>query len=237
MDAVRTHLIRRGARVVLLLTPPFDLTPRDPGYIKGYVPGIRENGGQYSHAAIWAAMALTKLGSGDEAVELFHMLNPINRARSIADVEQYRVEPYVIAADVYAHPMHLGRGGWTWYTGSEAWMMRFGIESILGLTRRGDTFALEPCIPSVWPSFAITWRYGRSVYEIEVSNPDRRSAGIAAATLDGQDVDPLAIPLLDDGRTHRVVARVGEAAPVGRRAEPVAASPSGAASPRRRAKA
>ncbi len=239
MDAVRTHLIRRGARVVLLLTPPFDLTPRDPGYIKGYVPGIRENGGQYSHAAIWTAMALTKLGSGDEAVELFHMLNPINRTRSIADVEQYRAEPYVIASDVYAHPMHLGRGGWTWYTGSAAWMVRLGVENILGLTRRGDTFALEPCIPSVWPSFAITWRFGQSVYEIEVANPDRRSSGIAAATLDGEDVDPLAIPLHDDGRTHRVQARVGAreaTAPVASRREPVAASPSGG-SPRRRAKA
>jgi cyclic beta-1,2-glucan synthetase len=236
MDAVRTHLIRRGPRVVLLLTPPFDKTPRDPGYIKGYVPGIRENGGQYSHAAIWTAMAMTRLGSGDEAVELFHMLNPINRTRSIADVEQYRSEPYVIAADVYAHPMHLGRGGWTWYTGSAAWMMRLGLESILGLVRHGDTFALEPCIPSMWPSFAITWRCGRSIYEIEVSNPDRRSTGIAAVTLDGVEVDPLAIPLLDDGRTHRVQARVGTrdaAAPAGAR-DPVAASPGG--TPRRGSK-
>jgi cyclic beta-1,2-glucan synthetase len=232
MDAVRTHLVRRGARVVLLLTPPFDVTPRDPGYIKGYLPGIRENGGQYSHAAIWTAIALTQLGSGDEAVELFHMLNPINRTRTLADVEQYRAEPYVIAADVYGHPMHLGRGGWTWYTGSAAWMMRLGVENILGLTRHGDTFALEPCIPSVWPSFAITWRCGSSVYEIEVSNPDRRSTGIAAATLDGEEVDPRAIPLAADARTHRVVARMGEPAAAAARPEPVAASPPRA--PRRR---
>lgn len=210
MDAVRTLLIHRPAQVILLLTPPFDQSPQDPGYIKGYMPGIRENGGQYTHAAIWAAMAIAKLGDGDEAVELFHMLNPINHARSMQEVERYKVEPYVVAADVYAHPRHVGRGGWTWYTGSAGWLYRLGIESILGLTRRGPTFAIDPCIPGSWSGYSITWRLGRTLYEIKVSNPSRYSRGIAQATLDGHAVDPSVIPLADDGLRHEVHVMMGE---------------------------
>lgn len=204
MDAVRTLLIRRPAQVILLLTPPFDTSPSDPGYIRGYLPGIRENGGQYTHAAVWTAMAIAKLGNGDEAVELFHMLNPINHARSPQEVERYKVEPYVVAADVYAHPLHVGRGGWTWYTGSAGWLYRLGLESILGLARRGATFALDPCIPASWPGYSITWRLGRTPYAITVENPDRCCRGVAAATLDGSAVDPSAIPLADDGALHVV---------------------------------
>ncbi|HSD33126.1 MAG TPA: glucoamylase family protein, partial [Gemmatimonadales bacterium] len=137
MDAVRTQLVRRGARVVLVLAPPFDRSAQDPGYIRGYPPGVRENGGQYTHAAVWTVMAVARLGNGDEAVELFHLLNPINHTRSAADVERYKTEPYVMAGDVYAHPAHAGRGGWTWYTGSAGWMYRAGLESILGLKRHG----------------------------------------------------------------------------------------------------
>jgi cyclic beta-1,2-glucan synthetase len=232
MDAVRTYLIRRGPQVVLLLTPPFDLSGRDPGYIKGYLPGIRENGGQYSHAAIWTAAALAQLGNGDEAVELFHMLNPINRTRSAADVEQYKVEPYVIAADVYAHPMHLGRGGWTWYTGSAAWMHRLGIEFILGLKRRGDAFAVEPTIPAGWPGYTITWRWGKSEYEIVVTNPDRCCRGVAAATIDGNEVDPAAIPLRDDGGRHRVEIRMGVRAEAPPAPTPLPQAPPAAKKPR-----
>src|SRR5678815_4329678 len=132
IGAVRTHLLRRDARIVQLLTPPFDRMAHDPGYIKGYLPGIRENGGQYTHAAIWAVIALARLGMGDEAMELFHMLNPINHMRTTEDTERYRAEPYVVAADVYAHPMHVGRGGWTWYTGSAGWMYQAAIQSLLG---------------------------------------------------------------------------------------------------------
>ncbi len=209
MDAVRTLLVNRTASVILLLTPPFDKSAQDPGYIKGYVPGIRENGGQYTHAAIWAAMAIAKLGNGDEAVELFHMLNPINHARSSQEVERYKVEPYVVAADVYAHPLHMGRGGWTWYTGSAGWLYRLGLESILGLTRHGSTFALDPCIPASWPGYSITWRFGRTQYEISVVNTGRHSRGIAEVTLDGSAVDPSAIPLADDGRLHEVRAVMG----------------------------
>ncbi len=209
MDAIRTHLIRRGPQVLLLLTPPFDHSAQEPGYIKGYPPGVRENGGQYTHAALWVVMAMARLGSGDEAVELFHMLNPVNHARTAADVERYRAEPYVVAGDVYAHPAHAGRGGWTWYTGSAAWMHRAGLESILGLRRRGSTFEMDPCIPSSWPDYAIVWRFGRTRYEIAVSNPERRCRGIAEAELDGVPVDSGAIPLVDDGGTHQVRVVLG----------------------------
>jgi len=163
MDAVRTQLVRRDAGVIQLLAPPFDQSAVDPGYIKGYVPGVRENGGQYTHAALWAVMAVAHLGSGDEAVELFHMLNPINHTRTRGDVDRYKVEPYVVAGDVYTHPAHIGRGGWTWYTGSAAWMYRLGLESILGLRRRGGSFAIAPCVPGSWDRFVVHWRQGRSV--------------------------------------------------------------------------
>jgi cyclic beta-1,2-glucan synthetase len=210
MDSVRSHLVRRDSRVVLLLTPPFDTSPQDPGYIKGYIPGVRENGGQYTHAALWALMAVSRLGSGDEAVELFHLLNPINHTRSPADVARYKVEPYVVAADVYAHPAHAGRGGWTWYTGSASWMYRAGLESILGIERRGAVLALKPCIPFAWPGFSVALRCGAARYEISVENPHQRCSGIAEAELDGAPVDAAAIPLRDDGRIHRVRVVIGD---------------------------
>jgi cellobiose phosphorylase len=210
MDSVRMQLVRRSAGLIQLLAPPFDTSALDPGYIKGYVPGVRENGGQYTHAALWTVMAIAKLGSGDEAVELFHMLNPINHTRTPPDVARYRVEPYVVAADVYTHPAHLGRGGWTWYTGSAAWMYRVGLESILGLTRRGDCFAIAPCIPRSWPGFSVRWRHGLSTYEIEVENPGHVTGGVAEAKLDGVLVDARAIPLVDDGGTHRLAVVMGD---------------------------
>jgi len=211
MNAVRAHLVRRGSGVVLLLSPPFDRTALDPGYIKGYLPGVRENGGQYTHAAAWVVLALTRLGSGDEAAELFHMLNPINHTRTPGAVARYMTEPYAVAADVYDHPAHRGRGGWTWYTGSSGWMYRVGLEGMLGLERRGAFFALKPCIPSSWPGYSIDWRFGTSRYAIEVANPELRCGGVASAELDGTPVDPEAIPLLDDGREHRVRVVLGNA--------------------------
>jgi cyclic beta-1,2-glucan synthetase len=216
LDAVRALLIRRQAQVILLLTPPFDVSPNDPGYIKGYLPGIRENGGQYTHAAIWTAMAIAKLGYGDEAVELFHMLNPINHTRSPQDVERYKVEPYVIAADVYAHAQHIGRGGWTWYTGSAGWLFRLGMESILGVTRRGATLAFDPCISTAWSGFTMTLRLGGARYEVTVVNPERQSRGIKQAALDGSPVDPSAVPFVDDGAVHQihiVMGRPAESSP------------------------
>ncbi len=209
MDAVRTHLVRRATRSVLLLTPPFDQGLRDPGYIRGYPPGLRENGGQYTHAAVWTVMAVAQLGNGDEAMELFHMLNPINHARTAADVERYKTEPYVTAGDVYAHPQHAGRGGWTWYSGSCGWMYRAAVESILGLRRHGDTFEVDPCIPTSWPSFRMTWRHGRSTYRIVVTNPEHRARGVMSVELDGRSCPVNAIPLVDDGVIHEVEVTVG----------------------------
>jgi cyclic beta-1,2-glucan synthetase len=162
MAAMAEQLIRTEDGLALLFTPPFDRTPRDPGYIKGYPPGIRENGGQYSHAGMWAVLAYAKLGAGDQAQALFALLNPINHARTPAEVERYKVEPYVIAADVYSVPPHVGRGGWTWYTGSAAWMYRAGIEGILGIRREGDRIVVDPCIPADWPGFEATIQLGRS---------------------------------------------------------------------------
>ncbi|HYE88203.1 MAG TPA: glucoamylase family protein [Vicinamibacterales bacterium] len=199
LDAVRARLIDRQARVLMLLAPPFDKSDQDPGYIKGYPPGIRENGGQYTHAAVWALMAVAKAGNGDEAAELFHMLNPINHTRTPGDVARYRTEPYVLDGDVYARPPHAGRGGWSWYTGSAGWLYRAGLESIIGLRRRGDHFEIDPCVPSSWPEFTISWRHRDATYEIIVTNPRRVWRGVAKAELDGAVVDHRSIPLSDTG--------------------------------------
>jgi cyclic beta-1,2-glucan synthetase len=219
LDAVQAHLVRRDAQLVLLLTPAFDHMTHDPGYIKGYVPGVRENGGQYTHAALWAVIALARLGRGDAAMELFHMLNPINHTRSIDEVERYRGEPYVVAADVYAHPMHVGRGGWTWYTGSAGWMYQAAVGALLGLRVHAATFTIDPCIPTQWPGYSLVWMRGRTRYEVTVTNPHKTSRGVASAELDGRPVDPAAIPIHDDGGTHRVtieLARPGVQEPARR---------------------
>jgi cyclic beta-1,2-glucan synthetase len=211
MDAVRTALIVRGARLVRLIDPPFDKTAQEPGYIKAYPPGIRENGGQYTHAAAWVVIALAKLGSGDEAAEVFHMLNPVNHTRTESDAQGYKLEPYVMAGDVYARPPHTGRGGWSWYTGAAGWMYRAGLENLLGLRRRGNTFGIDPCIPARWPQFRIVWSYMTTRYEITVLNPDRRCRGVASAQVDGVAVSPMAIPLVDDGAVHQVRVVLGGA--------------------------
>ena len=212
LDAVRTHLVRRGAGLILLLTPPFDRSPQSPGYIKGYPPGARENGGQYTHAAAWIVMALARKGCGDEAAELFHMLNPINHTRDGAQVGRYKGEPYVLAGDVLAHPDHSGRAGWTWYSGSAGWMYRAGLESILGLRRNGPTFEMDPCIPSSWSEYEVSWLFGRTRYVISMANPEHRCRGVASAALDGAPADPRAIVLSDDGATHAVRLVMGEPA-------------------------
>jgi cyclic beta-1,2-glucan synthetase len=212
MDAVRAHLIQRGTGVMLLLTPPFDRSPRDPGYIRGYPPGLRENGGQYTHAAAWVVMAVAAQGNGDEAVELFHLLNPVNKGRTTADVERYQGEPYAVAGDVYSHPEHAGRCGWSWYTGAAGWLYRAGLESILGLRRHGSTFEMDPCLPATWPQCTITWRFGRSRYEITIENPESRCRGVGHAEFDGERVDPRSIPLIDDGATHTARIVIGKPA-------------------------
>ena len=204
MAAVAAHLVRRDDRLVLLLTPPFDRTLRDPGYIKGYLPGIRENGGQYTHAAVWAIVAFARLGDGAMAAELFGMLNPLAHAGTPAGVQRYKVEPYVVAADVYSEPPHVGRGGWTWYTGSAAWLYRAGLESILGFRLRGARLEIDPCIPPAWPGFTLTFRHRSARYEIVVSNPRGATGGVASVELDGMPLDGPSLPLADDGTTHRV---------------------------------
>jgi len=211
MTAADEHLVRRDDGLVLLFAPPFDHTPKDPGYIKGYPPGVRENGGQYTHAAIWMAIAFAMLGDGDKAAGLFSILNPISRSSTPAGIARYEVEPYVVCADVYATPQHLGQGGWTWYTGSAGWMYRTGLEWILGLRQKGESLLLDPCIPRTWPSFEILFRYRSARYEITVENPQRVSRGIASAKLDDAPLPggPVRIRLMDDNATHKLRVILG----------------------------
>jgi cyclic beta-1,2-glucan synthetase len=210
MASVQRLLVRRDDRLLLLLTPPFDRTPLDPGYIKGYPPGIRENGGQYTHAAVWSVMALAALGEGDQAADLFNLLNPVHHAATRTDVSRYRVEPYVVAADIYSEPPHVGRGGWTWYTGAAGWLHRAGLESILGLRKRGATLHIDPCIPRGWKGFAIAYRHGLTLYRIAVENPHGVCRGVSQVTLDGVSLAGAAVvPLSDDGREHEVRVVLG----------------------------
>jgi cellobiose phosphorylase len=207
MASLDQHLVRRDAGLIQLLDPPFDKSKEDPGYIRGYVPGVRENGGQYTHAAIWATMAFAQLGDRDRAWELFRMINPVNHARDAESVDTYKVEPYVAAADVYAVAPHVGRGGWTWYTGSAGWMYRLIIESLLGLNLEGDVLRLAPCIPSDWPGYVVRYRYRDTVYRIDVrqvAGPE----GAAGLSVDGVRQETLSIPLNDDQATHRVEVRL-----------------------------
>ena len=211
MAAVEEYLVKRGDGLVLLFTPPFDRTPLDPGYIKGYLPGVRENGGQYTHAALWSLIAFAALGDGDKAGELFSILNPINHAGTRAGVYRYKVEPYVAAADVYAEPPHVGRGGWTWYTGSAGWMYRAGVEWILGFRFRGAALHVDPCIPRSWPGYQITFRYHSARYELVVQNPHGATRGVSRIAVDGKELgkDVRAIPLADDGARHRIEVTLG----------------------------
>jgi cyclic beta-1,2-glucan synthetase len=214
MASLDKHLIRRDEGLALLFWPPFDSTEdgapdktaSDPGYIRGYPPGLRENGGQYSHAAMWAVMAFAKLGEGDKAAALFAMLNPIHHACTPAEVERYKVEPYVVAADIYSVEPHIGRGGWTWYTGSAGWMYRAGIESILGIFREGGFLVVDPCIPAAWPGFSATVKLDSTRYDIRVEMPSHRCRGVSFATLDGVSIlcAKGRIRVALDGATHQL---------------------------------
>jgi cyclic beta-1,2-glucan synthetase len=211
MSAVNAQLVSRSDGLVLLFTPPFDHTRHDPGYIKAYPPGLRENGGQYTHAAMWSTLAFALMGDGDRAGELFSLLNPINHGSTRAGIHRYKVEPYVACADVYSAAPHIGRGGWTWYTGSAGWMYRTGVEGILGVKMRGDRLSIDPCIPRAWNGFEITYRHGASRYRIAVENPHGVSRGIVQASLDGQEISRNAfdIKLVDDGRYHFGLVTLG----------------------------
>ncbi len=209
MASFEKHLVRNDARLLMLLTPAFDKTPHDPGYIKGYLPGVRENGAQYTHAALWAVRATARRGDGARAFALYQMLNPLTHASTPDDVARYKVEPYVVAADVYTAEGHLGRGGWTWYTGSASWMYRVAVESLLGFTLRGDRLTLDPCIPPTWPAFTIRYRRGSAHYVVRVTNPGGVECGVASVVVDGATMPDFAIPLVDDGRTHVVQIVMG----------------------------
>jgi cyclic beta-1,2-glucan synthetase len=211
MAALDRQLIRREDGLALLFAPPFDKTPHDPGYIKGYPPGVRENGGQYTHAATWSVMAFAALGEGDKAAELFSLLNPINHSRTPADAYRYKVEPYVVCADIYSMAPHVGRGGWTWYTGSAGWLQRAGVESLLGLRLRGAFLSIDPCIPKGWDKYEATIKYRTARYSISVENPSRVCRGVVFASVDGVEIAerPLLVALLDDGGRHRVSVRLG----------------------------
>jgi cyclic beta-1,2-glucan synthetase len=204
MSAVNTQLVSRADGLVKLFTPPFDHTSKDPGYIKAYPPGLRENGGQYTHAAMWTTLAFALLGDGDRAGELFSLMNPINHASTRAGIHRYKVEPYVVCADVYSAPPHVGRGGWTWYTGSAGWMYRAAVEGILGIHLRGATLVVDPCIPRAWAGCELTYKFGSSRYRITVKNPRGVGRGVTEASLDGKALSSAAceIKLVDDGRYH-----------------------------------
>jgi cellobiose phosphorylase len=208
MEAVDARLVDRELGLIQLFDPPFDKTDHDPGYIKGYVPGVRENGGQYTHAALWVIWAWTLLGDGARAGALLDMINPARHAAD--DAERYMVEPYTIAADVYKTPGHQGRGGWTWYTGSAGWLYRLAVEQVLGLRREGDQLIVAPCLPPDWPGYSATYRFGSSTYVITVAGP--QSPGAAARlSLDGALLPAQAVPLLDDGAEHEVSIAFAEA--------------------------
>ena len=209
MQSVNEQLIRDDAGLLLLLAPPFDRSARDPGYIKGYLPGIRENGAQYTHAALWTALACARLGNGDRAAALMRMLNPLARTRTSEDVRRYATEPYVIAGDVYAAPGHEGRGGWSWYTGAASWSYRAALEGILGFEKRGARLRFDPCIPAAWPGFEVDYRFGGSVYAVSVKNSTSTSIGVLSMTVDGAAVTAGWIDLVDDGSRHAVVIVLG----------------------------
>jgi cyclic beta-1,2-glucan synthetase len=216
LDEVERQLVSEKEGLIRLLTPPFENTPHDPGYIKGYLPGVRENGGQYTHAALWVVRALAEMGRRGRAARLLEMLSPVSHARTPEEVARYRVEPYVMAADVYGEAPHVGRGGWTWYTGSSGWMLRVALESVLGFRLvEGRAFSLRPRVPDDWPEFSIDYRVpGESTrYEIRVRNPHGRAGEVVEARLDGSVLAPAGggalVPLAHDGATHRVEVILG----------------------------
>jgi len=208
MQSVDRRLVRTDAGLIQLFDPPFDKSSLDPGYIKGYIPGVRENGGQYTHGAIWTAMAFALSGEVERAWELFALLNPIHHAATPKQIATYKVEPYVVAADVYAVAPHTGRGGWTWYTGSAGWMYRLLVETLLGVNLVGDQLHLTPRLPKSWTSFKVHYRYRQTIYHITIIPLVADWAGANQLFLDGKELASEMIPLLDDRREHFVECKV-----------------------------
>jgi cyclic beta-1,2-glucan synthetase len=208
--AADEQLVREADRLVLLFWPPYDSTLHDPGYVRAYPPGIRENGGQYTHAATWLGWAHAALGDGEAAEHIFGLLNPILRTRTTADVERYRDEPYALAADIYSCPPWTGRGGWSWYTGAAAWLWRLGVEAILGLRREAGGLYIEPCIPPTWHGFEAWVRLGRQHVHVVVENPDGVASGVASMILDGAALGSHHVCVNPDvPGTHEVHVRLG----------------------------
>jgi cyclic beta-1,2-glucan synthetase len=208
MKSFDEMLVKEKDQLVLLFTPPFDKTTHDPGYIKGYLPGVRENGGQYTHAATWSIIAHVLLGNGDRALEIFNMINPVEHGKDPAGAQKYKVEPYVLAGDVYSQAPHSGRGGWSWYTGAAGWMHRAGLEYMLGLQIQGNELTLNPCISSDWKEFKIRYKFGGSLYQIQVRNPQGVQKGIRGVAINGKAAK-FPLVLIDDGKTHHVDVTMG----------------------------
>lgn len=204
MDSLEKHLVDKENGIIKLLDPPFNNGKFKPGYIKSYLPGVRENGGQYTHAAIWAIIALVKLGFGDKGTEYFRMINPIEHSRTREEAIKYKIEPYVIAGDVYGAENLAGRGGWSWYTGSSSWFYKAGIEYILGLKIDKMYLKVEPCIPSDWKEYSIKYRYKTSIYNIKVKNPNSKQNGVEKFTLNGNEIEEKKIKLVDDGSINEI---------------------------------
>jgi len=213
MAAVDRRLVRRAAGLIQLFDPPFDATPLDPGYIKGYIPGVRENGGQYTHGAIWTAMAFAQLGDNERAWELFTLLNPVHHGGTARQIATYKVEPYVVAADVYAVAPHVGRGGWTWYTGSAGWMYRLLVETLLGANLEGDRLRLAPRMPRTWSTYKIHYRYRETVYHITITRPAAALPAVSRCSLDGRELPGAVIPLQDDQLEHFVELLMADQGP------------------------
>jgi cyclic beta-1,2-glucan synthetase len=212
MESAWHHLVHEEEDLVLLFEPPFDKTEPSPGYVKGYPPGVRENGGQYTHAALWFAMALAHQGDGERAAKILRLLNPIEHTGTPEAARRYGIEPYVIAADVYRLAGRIGQGGWSWYTGSAAWMYRAWVEEVLGLKIRGDQMRLDPVIPGWWKDFSLKYRHGEAVYEVRVENPDGRQHGVMWVEMDGRRLPDQVIPLERSLVKHRILVRMGDGA-------------------------
>ena len=204
MESLENHLIDKENGIIKLLDPPFNKTKMEPGYIKAYLPGVRENGGQYTHAAMWAIVAFTKLGFGDKALEFYRMINPIEHSRTKETAIKYKVEPYVIPADIYGAEGLTGRGGWTWYTGSSSWFYKAGIENILGLNIKNNVLTINPCIPKDWKEYSIRYRYKNSVYNIKVKNENGKNTGIEKFIVNGKEIEEKQIALNGDGKIYEI---------------------------------
>ncbi len=210
LESAWKHLVREDESLVLLFEPPFDTSTPSPGYIKGYPPGVRENGGQYTHAALWMAMAFARKGDGGRAVQLLRMLNPIEHSRDAEAAWHYGIEPYVVAADIYRLPGRIGQGGWSWYTGSAAWMYRTWIEEVLGLQLQNEQMRINPVIPAAWPGFSLSYRHGETTYAIQVENPDGCESGVAWVEMDGRRISDGVIQMERSLVKHQVVVRMGK---------------------------